>query len=53
MSLEFRVALDWKPQGKRPGGRPRKIWFGVVEGNLKTLGIEDCREADQDTSGEV
>jgi len=26
-----KVALKWKPQGKRSRGRPRKIWIDVVE----------------------
>jgi sorting nexin-29 len=43
-----RVALEWKPQGKRPRGRPRKRWIDVVEKDLKSLGIEDWREVVQD-----
>jgi hypothetical protein len=43
-----RVALEWKPQGNRPRGRPRKRWIDVVEKDLKSLGIEDWREVVQD-----
>jgi len=43
-----RVALEWKPQEKRPRRRPRKRWIDMVEEDLKTLGVEDWREAVQD-----
>lgn len=37
----IRVALEWKPQSKRPRVRHRKRWLNVVEEDLKILGIED------------
>uniref|UniRef100_A0A2S2P2T1 Endonuclease-reverse transcriptase n=1 Tax=Schizaphis graminum TaxID=13262 RepID=A0A2S2P2T1_SCHGA len=43
-----RVALEWKPKGKRPKGRPRKRWIDVVEEDLKILGVEDWRGIVQD-----
>lgn len=46
-----RVALEWRPQGKIHRGRPRKRWIDMVEENLKTLGVEDWREAVQDRDG--
>jgi hypothetical protein len=43
-----RVALEWKPKGKRSRGRLRKLWINVVEKDLKTLGVEDWKETVQD-----
>lgn len=43
-----RVALKWKLRGKRLSGRPRKRLIDVMEEDLKTRGVEDCREAVQD-----
>jgi hypothetical protein len=42
-----RVALECKPRGKRPRGRPRKRWIIVVEEDLKIFGVEDWRETAQ------
>jgi hypothetical protein len=42
-----RVALEWKPHGKRPRGRPKKRWIDVVEEDLKIIGVEDWRETAQ------
>lgn len=36
-----RVAFEWKPQEKRPRGRPRKRWMNMVKEDLKTLGVKD------------
>jgi len=44
------VALKWKPQGKRPRGKPKKRWIDMVEEDLKTLGVENWIEAIQDRS---
>lgn len=38
-----RIAIKWKTLGKQ--SRPMKRWVDVVEKYLKTLGIEDSREA--------
>lgn len=29
-----RIAMEWKPQGRRPRGRPRNRWIVVVKENL-------------------
>jgi len=42
-----RAALEWKPQGKRPRGRPKRRWIDVVE-DLRILGVKDWRETAQD-----
>jgi len=42
------VSTQWKPQGKRPRGKPKKRWINVVEEDLKTLRVEDWREVVQD-----
>lgn len=46
-----RVALEWKPQGKIPRGRPRKRWLNVVEESLE-LRIEE-RQCKIETGHEV
>jgi len=50
---QLRAALEWRPQGKRPRGKPRKRWIDVVEEDLKTLGVEDWREIVLKISGKV
>lgn len=40
-----RVTSEWKPQGKRPGGRLRKRRIDVVE---EALEIENWKEVVQD-----
>jgi len=42
------IVLDWKPEGKRPRGRPRKRWIDVVEKDLEVLGVRNWREIVQD-----
>ena len=39
-----KLALEWKPHGKRPRGRPRKRWIDVVEEDLRNMGINAWRE---------
>jgi hypothetical protein len=43
-----KVALNWKPEGRRPRGRPRKRWMDVVEKDLEDLGAQNWREIVQD-----
>ncbi|KAF0695324.1 Uncharacterized protein FWK35_00033057, partial [Aphis craccivora] len=31
--------LKWKPQGKRPPGKPKQRWIDKVEKNLAEIGI--------------
>lgn len=42
-----RVALEWKPHGKRPRGRLQKRWINVIEEDLKIIGVEDWRDTAQ------
>jgi len=44
----IRIVLNWKPEGKRPRGRPRKRWIDVVERDLDDLGVWNWREIVQD-----
>lgn len=37
--------LEWKPQDKRPSGRPRKRQIDVLEEDLKILGVENWRDS--------
>ena len=32
-----RIALRWKPQGKRPRGRPKTTWHITIESELEEL----------------
>lgn len=45
---EIRLVLQWKPEGKRTGGHPRKRWIDVVEKYLEDLGIRNWRESVQE-----
>jgi hypothetical protein len=38
----YRV-LVWKPEGKRPFGRPRNRWKGIIKTDLQEVG---CRDMD-------
>lgn len=40
-----------KPRCKWSWGKSRKKWIEVVEKDLKTLGVEDWREAEQNRDG--
>ncbi|KAL4142816.1 hypothetical protein QTP88_005213 [Uroleucon formosanum] len=44
----IKVALNWKSEGRRPRGRPRKRWMDVVEKDLEDLGAHNWREIVQD-----
>ncbi|KAL4147798.1 hypothetical protein QTP88_002147 [Uroleucon formosanum] len=44
----IKVALNWKPEGRRPRGRPWKRWVDVVEKDLEDLGAQNWREIVQD-----
>lgn len=40
--------MEWKPEGKKLGGRPRKRWLDVVEEDHKGLGWKAWKEIIQD-----
>ena len=48
----YRV-LVWKPEGKRPFGRPRRRWEDNIKMNLQEVGCEgmDWIELAQDRDG--
>ena len=47
-SSHVRVALTWKPEGRRKKGRPRDTWRRTVEREMKTrFGWNGWREAHQ------
>ena len=39
-----KLALEQKPHGKKPRGRPKKRWIDVVEEDLRNMGIDAWRE---------
>lgn len=43
----LRAALEWVLQGKRPRGRPRKIWLDGAE-KLLRMAIKNWREITHD-----
>ncbi|KAL4152688.1 hypothetical protein QTP88_000521 [Uroleucon formosanum] len=44
----MKEVLKWKPQGKRPLGRPKQRWIDKVEKNLAEIGIRDGEIIAQD-----
>lgn len=46
-NVTFRVTSEWKSQGKISRGRARKKSIDVVEEDLKTTKVEDCRNVIQ------
>jgi hypothetical protein len=36
--------FEWKPTGRRIGGRPRKRWVEYIEEDIQTLGIKGRRK---------
>ena len=38
-----RRILEWKPMGRRIGGRPRKRWIEDVEEDIQMMGIRGRR----------
>lgn len=43
-----KIVLNWKPEGRRPRGRPWKRWMDVVEKVLEDLGAQNWKEIVQD-----
>lgn len=41
-----RKIMEWKLEGKRPRGRPRKRWLNVID--LKVLGLKEWKDVVQD-----
>jgi len=41
-------ALNWKPEGKRPLGRPKKRWIDEPNQNFRTLGVDNPEEMTND-----
>jgi hypothetical protein len=36
--------LEWKPMGRRKGGRPRKRWIEDIEKDIQIMGIRAWRK---------
>jgi hypothetical protein len=36
--------LEWKPTGRRIGGRPRKRWIEDIEEDIQLMGIRGWRK---------
>jgi len=41
-------ALNWKPEGKRPLGRPKKRWIDEPNQNFWILGVDNSEELAND-----
>jgi len=44
----IKAVMEWKPEGKRSRGGPRKRWLDMVEGHLKEIGIKEWKRIVQD-----
>lgn len=44
----IRAVMEWKPEGKRPRGRPRKRWLDVGAEDLKTPTVQEWKKIVQD-----
>jgi hypothetical protein len=42
------LATDWKPDTRRPRGRPRQRWKDRIAGDASRLGVDDEKELAQD-----
>jgi hypothetical protein len=40
--------FNWKPEGKRPLGRPKKIWIDEPNQNFRILGVDNSEELAND-----
>ena len=40
-----RIAVTWKPDGRRKAGRPKTTWRRMVEKEMKTMGIRSWEDA--------
>lgn len=52
-NYQLNATLELIPQGKRPRGRPRKIWLYEIEEDLKRLSVENGRDLVQVISGAI
>ncbi|VVC43813.1 HMG-I/HMG-Y, DNA-binding, conserved site [Cinara cedri] len=40
----LKAAIEWKPTGKRPRGRPKKRWIDGIKQDLEKLGISNWED---------
>ena len=45
---EVRAAIEYKPTGRKPRGRPKKRWMDGVQQDLERLEVTDWEERVQD-----
>ena len=45
---EVRAAIEYKPTGRRPRGRPKKRWMDGVQQDLERLEVTEWEERIQD-----
>ena len=41
------VVRDWQVEGRRPRGRPKKLWSKTVEEDMRLLGIDEALASDR------
>jgi hypothetical protein len=47
-TYEVRAAIEYKPAGRRPRGRPKKRWMDGVQQDLERLEVTNWEERIQD-----